>query len=343
MTSERIFVGSYTSQAGGGTGIGLGTVDGLGIVATIDDPSFLARSADGRFLYSVNEVEAGRVSAFAVNEDGTLIFLNDQSTNGQHPCHLEIDPTGRFVLSANYSSGSIAIHPIAADGSLGQATQYLQREGSGPNQERQEGPHAHQVTFDRGGEFVLDIDLGSDTVYTSRLSEKGQLEAVSLLEIHAGAGPRHVVFHPGGAAAYVINELDSTLTVCSYVGGELTAVQTVSTRPEGAVGRQLPGGGADLRGRPVRLRVEPRRQHHRGVRDRRRGTRGEADPDDRIRRGLAATPCLQQRWNPPVRRERELGHGRVVHRRPEQRRPHRNGDAADLAQADLRPACLTAR
>ena len=240
MTSERIFVGSYTSQAGGGTGIGLGTVDGLGIVATIDDPSFLARSADGRFLYSVNEVEAGRVSAFAVNEDGTLIFLNDQSTNGQHPCHLEIDPTGRFVLSANYSSGSIAIHPIAADGSLGQATQYLQREGSGPNQERQEGPHAHQVTFDRAGEFVLDIDLGSDTVYTSRLSEKGQLEAVSLLEIHAGAGPRHVVFHPGGAAAYVINELDSTLTVCSYVGGELTAVQTVSTRPEGAVGDNFP-------------------------------------------------------------------------------------------------------
>jgi 6-phosphogluconolactonase len=240
MTSERIFVGSYTSQAGGGTGIGLGTVDGLGIVATTDDPSFLARSADGRFLYSVNEVEAGRVSAFAVNEDGSLIFLNDQSTNGQHPCHLEIDPTGRFVLSANYSSGSIAIHPIAADGSLGQATQYLQREGSGPNRERQEGPHAHQVTFDRAGEFVLDIDLGSDTVYTSRLSEKGQLEAVSLLEIHAGAGPRHVVFHPGGAAAYVINELDSTLTVCSYVGGELTAVQTVSTRPEGAVGDNFP-------------------------------------------------------------------------------------------------------
>lgn len=240
MNSERIFVGSYTSQAGGGTGIGLGTLDGLGIAATIDDPSFLARSADGRFLYSVNEVEAGRVSAFAVNEDGTLIFLNDQSTNGQHPCHLEIDPTGRFVLSANYSSGSIAIHPIAADGSLGQATQYLQREGSGPNQERQEGPHAHQVTFDRAGEFVLDIDLGSDTVYTSRLSEKGQLEAVSLLEIHAGAGPRHVVFHPGGAAAYVINELDSTLTVCSYVGGELTAVQTVSTRPDGAVGDNFP-------------------------------------------------------------------------------------------------------
>jgi 6-phosphogluconolactonase len=240
MTSELIYVGSYTSQAGGGTGIGLGTLDALQIAATTDDPSFLARSADGRFLYSVNELEAGRVSAFAVAEDGSLTFLNDQSTGGKHPCHLEVDPTGRFVLSANYSSGSIAIHPILADGSLGEATQYLQRAGSGPNQDRQEGPHAHQVTFDRAGEFVLDVDLGSDTVYASRLSEKGQLEAVSLLEIHPGAGPRHVVFHPGGAAAYVINELDSTLTVCSYTDGELTAVQTISTRPEGAQGDNFP-------------------------------------------------------------------------------------------------------
>ncbi|GAA1606833.1 lactonase family protein [Kribbella sancticallisti] len=240
MTSERIYVGSYTSQAGGGTGIGFGTLEAMEVAATTDDPSFLARSADGRFLYSVNELEAGRVSAFAIAEDGSLTFLNDQPTGGAHPCHLAIDPAGRFLLSANYSSGSIAVHPIAGDGSLGEATQYLQRSGSGPNEKRQEGPHAHQVTFDPAGAFAFDIDLGSDTVYTSRLSDDGQLEAVSLLEVHPGAGPRHVVFHPGGAAAYVINELDSTLTVCSYADGELTEVQTVSTRPDGAEGDNFP-------------------------------------------------------------------------------------------------------
>jgi 6-phosphogluconolactonase len=240
MTSERIYVGSYTTHEGGGTGIGFGTLDALEVVATTDDPSFLARSADGRFLYSVNETSEGRVSAFSLAEDGSLGLINDQPTSGADPCHLEIDPSGRFLLSANYSSGSIAVHPIAADGSLGEATQFLQREGTGPNEKRQEGPHGHQVTFDPAGQFVFDVDLGSDTVYSSRLSENGQLEAVSLLEIHPGAGPRHVVFHPASGAAYVINELDSTLTVCSYAEGELTAVQTVSTRPEGAEGDNFP-------------------------------------------------------------------------------------------------------
>ena len=148
MTSERIYVGSYTSQAGGGDGIAFGTTEALTVVAETVDPSFLTRSADGRFLYATNELEAGRVSAFAIEADGGLKFLNDQPTEGAHPCHLATDPSGRFLLSANYSSGSVAIHPIAADGSLGTATQIVQREGTGPNEDRQEGPHAHQMAFD---------------------------------------------------------------------------------------------------------------------------------------------------------------------------------------------------
>ena len=240
MTSERIYVGSYTSQAGGGKGIGFGPYDELAVAAATDDPSFLTRSADGRFLYATNELEAGRVSAYAVQEDGSLEFLNDQPTEGAHPCHLAIDPTGSFLLSANYSSGSVAIHPIAADGSLGDATQILQREGTGPNEERQEGPHAHQVTFDPAGKYAFDVDLGSDSVHVSTLTSQGRLEAVDRLGIHAGAGPRHLVFHPGGGAAYVINELDSTLSVCTYDDGNLSVVQTLSTRPDGAEGENFP-------------------------------------------------------------------------------------------------------
>ncbi|MFC0628654.1 lactonase family protein [Kribbella deserti] len=240
MTSERIYVGSYTSQAGGGTGIGLGSLEQAEVAATTKDPSFLARSADGRFLYAVNELDEGRVSAFAVGADGALEFLNDQPTEGAHPCHLAIDPSGRYVLSANYSSGSVAIHPIQADGSLGAATQIVQREGTGPNVERQEGPHSHQVAFDPAGEYAVDIDLGSDTVHVSRLTEDGRLEEAGSLSVHPGAGPRHIVFHPGGAAAYVINELDSTLTVCAYSAGKLDAVQVVSTRPEDATGESFP-------------------------------------------------------------------------------------------------------
>ncbi|MFC5266252.1 lactonase family protein [Kribbella qitaiheensis] len=240
MTSERIYVGSYTSQEGGGEGIGFGTPEQLRVAAAASDPSFLVRSADGRFLYTTNELEAGRVSAFAIDENGSLEFLNHRPTGGAHPCHLEIDPTGRFLLSANYTSGSVAIHPIGANGSLGDPSQILQREGSGPNTERQEGPHAHQVTFDPSGAFAFDVDLGSDSVYVSILSNKGRLEEVDRLTIHPGAGPRHLVFHPGGGAAYLINELDSTLAVLSYSDGKLAVVQTVSTRPEDATGENFP-------------------------------------------------------------------------------------------------------
>jgi 6-phosphogluconolactonase len=240
MTSERIYIGSYTTQAGGGAGIGFGPIDAMTAAATTDDPSFLTRSADGRFLYATNELEAGRVSAFAIQEDGSLEFLNDQPTGGAHPCHLAVDPSGNFLLSANYSSGSVAIHPIAEDGSLGEATQILQREGTGPNEERQEGPHAHQVAFDPAGAYAFDIDLGSDSVYVSTLTSEGRLEEVDRLAVHPGAGPRHLVFHPRVGAAYLINELNSTLIVCSYSDGKLAIVQTLSTRPEGAEGDNFP-------------------------------------------------------------------------------------------------------
>lgn len=240
MTSERIYLGGYTSQDGGSTGIGFGTVENAEVVAETADPSFLALSADGHFLYAANEVDEGRVSAFAVQGDGSLDFLGDQPTGGASPCHVAVDPSGRFVLSANYTSGSLAIHPIAADGSLGEATQFIQREGSGPNADRQDGPHSHQVAFDPAGAYVFDVDLGSDSVHVSTLSDEGRLEPVDRLVVHPGAGPRHIAFHPGGSAAYVINELDSTLTVCSYADGRLGVVQTVSTRSEGAEGENWP-------------------------------------------------------------------------------------------------------
>ena len=117
MTSERIYVGSYTSQPGAGDGIGFGPLDGIELVVTTADPSFLVRSADGRFLYATGEVHGGRVSAFAVQADGGLEFVNEQPSGGADPCHLDIDPSGRYLLSANYTSGAVAIHPLQDDGS----------------------------------------------------------------------------------------------------------------------------------------------------------------------------------------------------------------------------------
>ncbi|MFG1909041.1 lactonase family protein [Kribbella sp. NPDC048928] len=240
MTSERIYVGSYTSQDGGGDGIAFGPLDGIAPAATVADPSFLVRSADGRFLYSTNEEQEGRVSAFAIQPEGGLEPLNQQPTGGADPCHLDIDPSGRYLLSANYSSGSVAVHPLNENGALGDMAYFIQRSGTGPNTARQEGPHAHQVAFDPAGAYVFDVDLGADKVYTSTLGDDGTLHEVDELQLHPGAGPRHLVFHPTAGAAYVINELDSTLTVCSYADGKLQIVQTASTRPADSPGENYP-------------------------------------------------------------------------------------------------------
>ncbi|NUR95878.1 MAG: lactonase family protein [Kribbellaceae bacterium] len=240
MTSERIYVGSYTSQAGGGDGIAFGPLDAIETVATVADPSFLVRSADGRFLYSTDETDEGSVAAFAIQPEGGLELLNQQPTGGAHPCHVEIDPSGRYLLSANYTSGSVAVHPLNENGSLGERVSFVQRSGTGPNADRQEGPHAHQIAFDPAGAYVFDIDLGSDTIYSSTLSADGELAEVDRLHIHPGAGPRHMVFHPTAGAAYVINELDSTLTVCGYADGKLQVVQTASTRPADSPGENYP-------------------------------------------------------------------------------------------------------
>ena len=128
------YVGSYTSQEGGGEGIALADLGAgtLRTVAEVPDPSFLTLSEDGRFLYATHEITEGEVGAYAVQDDGTLRELNRQSTHGAHPCHLEIHPRGEYLLTANYSSGSVAVHPIGEDGSLGESVQVVQHTGSDP-------------------------------------------------------------------------------------------------------------------------------------------------------------------------------------------------------------------
>ena len=240
------WVGCYTSQSGGDPGGGIGRLawDGdrpsVRLAAPAPDPSYLALSPDRRTLYAVHELDQGTVGAYAVRGDA-LDHLGDQPTGGAHPCHVLVHPTGRFVLSANYGTGSVAVHPVRADGSLGPATDVVQHRGSGPDSHRQAGPHAHMVTVDPAGEHLFVADLGTDAVVTYRLDPgAGTLTETSRLDLPPGSGPRHLAFHPSGSAAYVLGELDSSLTSCRHEEGVLTAVSTVATRPAGAGGANLP-------------------------------------------------------------------------------------------------------
>lgn len=240
-----LYVGGYTKQQGEGIGVHRfdpesGAIAHVETVDGIVNPSFLAVSADGKTVYSVAESPAaGSVVAYARDaESGTLRELNRQSSHGNGPCYVSIDHSGRFVLAANYGSGSIAAYPIGSDGSLEPASSAIQHEGSSVNPDRQAGPHAHMIASTPDGRQVYAIDLGADRVFGYTLdATTGELTAVPGAGSAAepGAGPRHFAFSPDGGTVYVINELNSTLTryARDAESGRLDARETVSTLPEG--------------------------------------------------------------------------------------------------------------
>jgi 6-phosphogluconolactonase len=208
-------------------------------VAEIPNPSYLALDPTLRYLYSVNEMTAGAVSAFAINQsDGTLTFINMMATNGQDTTHLSVQPSGQFLFSASYTSGNFQVFPINGDGSIGNMTDNFQSvgNGTGPNPDRQEGPHAHQILTDLDGNHVFGVDLGADTVNVWNLdSASGKLipNTVPFAPIASGSGPRHMAFHPDRQHAYVLSELASSVTVFDYdpVRAAFIWKQTISTLP----------------------------------------------------------------------------------------------------------------
>lgn len=227
----RLVLGGYGSALGA---VDLGP-DGFGApveVAAADGPSFVVGSDDGRFVYATLEA-AGRVGAWAVADDWRP--LGEQPTGGEAPCHLALSPDGRWLVTANYASGSVSVHPVQDDGSLGARTDLVQHRGTpGPQADRQDGPHAHQVVFAEGG--LLVCDLGLDAVVGYQL-DGGRLTEVTRSALPPGTGPRHLAVAVD--TAYVIGELASTVTVCDVAGLELTPRESVSVRASDARGENL--------------------------------------------------------------------------------------------------------
>jgi 6-phosphogluconolactonase len=256
-----VYVGTYTEPIRFGTGrILQGKGDGiyvyridqssgaLKLVAKatgISNPSYLAIDSTRHFLYAVNELKTyedqptGTISAFAVDpKTGKIEFLNKKLTRGTDPCHVALDAQGKYVFVANFMSGSVCVLPVLGDGSLGEASDFIQHHGSSVDPIRQRGPHAHSVTLDEANRFAFVPDLGLDKLVVYRFDpERGRLEPneVPWVTMKPGAGPRHMAFHPGGKFAYLINELDSTMAALSYEGGRGTfkLLQIVPTLPEG--------------------------------------------------------------------------------------------------------------
>jgi 6-phosphogluconolactonase len=220
-----------------------GKMSSLGLAAETENPSFVAVSPNGHFLYAVNEVQkyqgqaSGAVSAFSIDaKTGKLTFLNQVPSRGADPCFISFDKTGKFVLVANYTGGNAAVFPVQSDGRIGEATGFVQHSGRGPNHERQEGPHAHWIAVTPDNRFSVVADLGLDQLLVYHFdAAKGLLSPNDppFAKVSPGSGPRHLAFHPDGRHAYVIDEMVGAVNTFALDSrkGTLQLLQTVSTLP----------------------------------------------------------------------------------------------------------------
>ena len=229
-TKYLVYVGTYTDK--GSKGIYAyrfsssdGEIEPVGLVATVDEPTFLASEPSHKFLYAVNEVNSfqgnptGSVSAFTIDATtGMLGALNQIPSRGAGPAHIAVDHSGKFVMVANYGGGSVAVFPIQANGQLGDASSFVQHQGSSVNKERQAGPHAHEVVFSPDNRFAVVPDLGLDQLVAYPFdAAKGLLGTKPVVaQLTSGFGPRHLVFSPDGRYIYLLNELSSTITALAY-------------------------------------------------------------------------------------------------------------------------------
>ena len=249
LTQEAtLYIGTYTNAKSKGIyrskfDLNTGEINNISLIAEAANPSFLALHPNKPFLYAVNELTefegaaTGAVSAFRLDgPSNRATLLNQQTTHGGAPCYISLDPTGKWALIANYVDGYVAVFPIEEDGRLGEAASVVQHEGKSVNERRQEGPHAHCFLLDPAGRFAFSADLGIDKIMIYALdSETGILtpNEMPFAAVEPGAGPRHFTFHPNGRHAFVINELDSTITAFGYDAdrGELMPLSTISTLP----------------------------------------------------------------------------------------------------------------
>ncbi len=247
--SFMVYVGTYTGKNSEGIyAFGLDKETGkltsdVRLVATTENPSFLALHPAKPLLYAVNETSTfkdeptGAVSAFRLNEkDGSLELINQLASRGKAPCHLEVDASGGSVLVANYSSGTVAVLPIVESGGLGATADVIQHLGSSVNPQRQEGPHAHCINLDAHNRFAVAADLGVDKLFVYPFdAERKRFDVfkASSVSMKPGSGPRHFAFHPNNRFGYAINELTSTVTAFKWdtQKGLLEELETLSTLP----------------------------------------------------------------------------------------------------------------
>lgn len=264
MATQDFYIGTYTGNLAGldgkGEGIYLsgidletGAISTPTCVAECVNPSYLAWGHEKKTIYATREVlfdHDPALMAFSRSDDGTLSGLGRTKVDGELPCHIAMHPSGRFVATAQYLSGDGEVFHAESDGSIGRLVQKIQHRGSGPNADRQEGPHAHFVSFLPDGKTLAVVDLGLDRVFFyafDATQAKVEIENPSVLTLPGGSGPRHFVHVPETGAIYVFCEMDETVHLFGKTGDDWKHEQCIS--PFG--GEKTPSGaGAAIRVSP---------------------------------------------------------------------------------------------
>jgi 6-phosphogluconolactonase len=245
-TKDRVYIGTYTEHGSQGIYVcefdpANGTLTAPELAAATADPSFLAVAPDRRFLYAINETNhfngqpTGGVSAFSITPaTGKLTLLNQVSSLAPGPAYITLDRSGHYVLVANYDEGSVAVYGVLPGGKIGDSTAFVRHYGSSVDKERQKGPHAHSIAMSPDNRFAIVADLGLDEllVYPFNAAQ-GTLGSSRVIKAAPGVGPRHLTLASSGKFVYVINEMQSSLTVYSYDAsdGSMAPLQKISTLP----------------------------------------------------------------------------------------------------------------
>jgi len=243
--SKGIYAYRYNSESG--------ELQPLGLAAATENPSFLASDKANEHLFAVNETtkyqgqSSGGVTAFSLDrKTGKLTQLNQVASRGADPCYVSLDRSGKYLLVANYTGGTVSVLPVLADGRLGEAVSVEKDRGTlGPNKERQDSPHAHWIEASARNRFVYVADLGLDQVLIYKFDgEKGQLSrdqsrssknkaATDFFSatLAPGTGPRHIAFSSDGKFMYVLGEMNATVTVFANDNETYHSIQQISSLP----------------------------------------------------------------------------------------------------------------
>ncbi|MBC7828844.1 MAG: lactonase family protein [Chitinophagaceae bacterium] len=253
-----LFTGTYTS--GGSKGIyvysfnsGTGEFTPVSIAEGVSNPSFLSLSPSGKYLYAVNQNSGGalsEVSAFSFDRaTGQLTFINKQPSGGEGPCYISTDATGKWIMVGHYTGGTLTAFQVEKNGGLKSQGQLIAHSGSGVNKQRQEKAHVHAAVFSPDQRLLLVPDLGIDKVMIYRFDPvfwKKPLTPAkkqSFVSTKPGSGPRHLTFHPTLPYAYLIEELQGTISVFQYSQDTFKLLQNISSHPPDYTGAK---GSADI-------------------------------------------------------------------------------------------------